>query len=90
MKIQLRMYAAIIALLLVIVYMLVIYGFRFGVAANISLIINLLLILSLLGVLDATLTLPGLAGIALTVGMAVDANVLILRELENPDLGVQI
>ena len=75
------MYAAIIALLLVIVYMLVIYGFRFGVAANISLIINLLLILSLLGVLDATLTLPGLAGIALTVGMAVDANVLIFERI---------
>jgi len=75
------MYAAIIALLLVIIYMLIIYGFQFGIAANISLIINLLLILSLLGVLDATLTLPGLAGIALTVGMAVDANVLIFERI---------
>tara|TARA_B110000008_G_scaffold181390_1_gene180490 strand:- start:143 stop:589 length:447 start_codon:yes stop_codon:yes gene_type:complete len=61
--------------------MLVIYGARFGVTANISLIINVLLILALLGVLDATLTLPGLAGIALTIGMAVDANVLIFERI---------
>ena len=75
------MYAAIIAIILVIIYMLVIYGGRFGVTANISLIINILLILALLGVLDATLTLPGLAGIALTIGMAVDANVLIFERI---------
>ena len=80
-SIKAGMYAAMIALLLVIIYMLIIYGYRFGLAANISLIINLLLILSLLGVLDATLTLPGLAGIALTVGMAVDANVLIFERI---------
>ena len=72
------MYAALIAIILVIIYMLVIYGGRFGVTANISLIINILLILALLGVLDATLTLPGLAGIALTIGMAVDANITTL------------
>ena len=75
------MYAAIIAIILVIIYMLVIYGARFGVVANISLIINILLILAILGVLDATLTLPGLAGIALTIGMAVDANVLIFERI---------
>ena len=75
------MYAAIIAIILVIIYMLVIYGARFGVTANISLIINILLILAILGVLDATLTLPGLAGIALTIGMAVDANVLIFERI---------
>ena len=75
------MYAAIIAIILVIIYMLVIYGARFGITANISLIINVLLILALLGVLDATLTLPGLAGIALTIGMAVDANVLIFERI---------
>jgi preprotein translocase subunit SecD len=75
------MYAAIIAIILVVVYMLVIYGSRFGLTANISLIINILLILALLGVLDATLTLPGLAGIALTIGMAVDANVLIFERI---------
>ena len=75
------MYAAIIAIILVVIYMLIIYGSRFGVTANISLIINILLILALLGVLDATLTLPGLAGIALTIGMAVDANVLIFERI---------
>jgi len=75
------MYAALIAIILVIIYMLIIYGGRFGVTANISLIINILLILALLGVLDATLTLPGLAGIALTIGMAVDANVLIFERI---------
>ncbi len=75
------MYAAIIAIILVVIYMLIIYGARFGVTANISLIINILLILALLGVLDATLTLPGLAGIALTIGMAVDANVLIFERI---------
>ena len=75
------MYAGIIAIILVVIYMLIIYGARFGVTANISLIINILLILALLGVLDATLTLPGLAGIALTIGMAVDANVLIFERI---------
>tara|TARA_B100001175_G_C19378664_1_gene575445 strand:+ start:1 stop:978 length:978 start_codon:yes stop_codon:yes gene_type:complete len=75
------MYAGIIAIILVVIYMLIIYGSRFGVTANISLIINILLILALLGVLDATLTLPGLAGIALTIGMAVDANVLIFERI---------
>jgi len=75
------MYAGIIAVILVVIYMLIIYGARFGVAANISLIVNVLLIISLLGILDATLTLPGLAGIALTIGMAVDANVLIFERI---------
>ncbi len=56
------MYAALISIILVIIYMLIIYGTRFGVAANISLMVNILLIIALLGVLDATLTLPGLAG----------------------------
>ncbi len=75
------MYAAMVACLLVVIYMFIIYGFNFGLAANLSLLINLILILSLIGVLDATLTLPGLAGIALTVGMAVDANVLIFERI---------
>ena len=74
-------YAAIIAIMLVVAYMIIIYGTRFGLAANISLTINILLIIALLGVLDATLTLPGLAGIALTIGMAVDANVLIFERI---------
>ena len=80
-SIKAGIYAGLIAVILVIIYMLIIYGMRFGVAANISLIINVLLIISLLGILDATLTLPGLAGIALTIGMAVDANVLIFERI---------
>jgi preprotein translocase subunit SecD len=51
----------------------------FGIAANISLIINLVLITGIMSLLGATLTLPGIAGIVLTVGMAVDANVLIFQ-----------
>ena len=62
-SIKAGIYAGLIAVILVIIYMLIIYGMRFGLAANISLIINVLLIISLLGILDATLTLPGLAGI---------------------------
>lgn len=54
-----------------------IYYRSYGVAANIGLIVNILLIIASLSILDATLTLPGIAGIVLTVGMAVDANVLI-------------
>lgn len=72
--------ASIIALGLVIVYMTISYG-RFGVYANIALLLNLVLILGTLSALSATLTLPGIAGIVLTVGMAVDANVLIFERI---------
>ena len=58
-----------------------IYG-SFGVIANISLIANLFIIVSLLGTIGATLTLPGIAGIVLTIGMAVDANVLIFERIK--------
>ena len=68
--------AAIIATLAVIVYMLVTYG-RFGVYANTALVINAFLILAAMTMFNATLTLPGIAGFVLTVGAAVDANVLI-------------
>ena len=54
----------------------------FGLIANTALIANLLMLIGVLTILEATLTLPGIAGIILTVGMAVDANVLIFRELE--------
>ncbi|MEX0810343.1 MAG: protein translocase subunit SecD [Dongiaceae bacterium] len=72
--------ACLIGLALVIVMMVVLYGF-FGIIANIALILNGLLLLGLLSVLEATLTLPGIAGIALTLGMAVDANVLIFERI---------
>jgi protein-export membrane protein SecD len=60
--------------------MLLYYGL-FGIVADIALILNLVIILGLLSVLQATLTLPGIAGIVLTIGMAVDANVLIFERI---------
>jgi len=56
------------------------YGL-FGLMANVALLFNVALILALLTILQATLTLPGIAGIALTIGMAVDANVLIFERM---------
>ena len=67
--------------LLVIIFMLFKYKL-FGFIANISLISNLLMLLGILTLLEATLTLPGIAGIILTVGMAVDANVLIFERIK--------
>ena len=64
----------------VIIFMLLAYG-TFGVFANISLVLNVTLVLGALSMLGATLTLPGIAGIVLTVGMAVDANVLIYERI---------
>ena len=72
--------ACMIGLLLVIAFMIVVYG-KFGVFANVALIVNLMLILGILSALGATLTLPGIAGIVLTIGMAVDANVLIFERI---------
>ena len=72
--------AAIIAIVMVAVFMLLFYGL-FGIFANIALTINLVLILGALSLLQATLTLPGIAGIVLTLGMAVDANVLIYERI---------
>ncbi len=65
---------------LIVLFMLVYYRW-FGLAANIALIVNLVLIVAVMSVLGATLTLPGIAGMVLTVGMAVDANVLIFSRI---------
>lgn len=65
---------------LILVVMLVYYRF-FGLVANIALLLNLLFLTALLSLIGATLTLPGIAGIVLTVGMAVDANVLIYERI---------
>ena len=54
----------------------------FGLIANITLIFNLLILIGILTLFEATLTLPGIAGIILTVGMAVDANVLIFERIK--------
>ncbi len=71
----------IIGFVLVVFYMFYKYRF-FGLIANISLISNLLMLVGVLTILEATLTLPGIAGIILTVGMAVDANVLIFERIK--------
>ncbi len=70
------MIAAIIATTAVLTFMIVTYG-RFGVYANIALALNLFIIVGVMAMFNATLTLPGIAGFVLTVGSAVDANVLI-------------
>ena len=72
--------ASLLGLALVIVLMVTIYG-TLGVLADMSLMLNLLLLLASLSFLGATLTLPGIAGIVLTMGMAVDANVLIYERM---------
>ena len=72
--------ASIVGLIAVVVFMVVAYGL-FGLMADIALLLNMLIILAVLSVLGATLTLPGIAGIVLTIGMAVDANVLIFERI---------
>lgn len=69
-----------IGLALVLVFMAIYYKV-FGLVANIALVMNLVMIVAVLSILQATLTLPGIAGIVLTVGMAVDANVLIFERI---------
>lgn len=69
-----------LGMVLVLVLMLVYYRV-FGIAANIALVINMVLIIAVMSIFGATLTLPGIAGIVLTVGMAVDANVLIFSRV---------
>ena len=79
-NIELGMKSILIGFALVVLFMAVYYRV-FGIAANISLIINLVLITGIMSLLGASLTLPGMAGIVLTVGMAVDANVLIFSRI---------
>ncbi|HEX5513805.1 MAG TPA: protein translocase subunit SecD, partial [Gammaproteobacteria bacterium] len=72
--------AAVIGMLAVMIFMAVYYKV-FGLIANLALLLNVVLILAILSLLQATLTLPGIAGIVLTIGMAVDANVLIFERI---------
>ena len=72
--------ACLVAFIAILVFMGLSYGL-FGIFANIALIINIGLIFGLLSLIGATLTLPGIAGIVLTIGMAVDANVLIFERI---------
>ena len=72
--------ATVVALVAVLIFMGVSYG-RFGLFADIALLANIALIVGALSALGATLTLPGIAGIVLTIGMAVDANVLVFERI---------
>lgn len=72
--------AVILGFLLVVVFMFIFYYF-FGMIANLALVFNFFLIISVLALFGATLTMPGIAGIVLTLGMAVDANVLIFERI---------
>lgn len=72
--------ATVYAIILIAIFMIVAYSL-FGGFANIALLMNLILLMGAISVMQATLTLPGIAGIALTLGMAVDANVLIYERI---------
>ena len=74
-------YAGIVGGMLVILFMILFYGLL-GVVASVALGLNILLVLGILSTLGATLTLPGIAGIVLTVGIAVDANVIIFERIK--------
>ena len=74
-------FALIIGSILVLVFMFIKYRI-FGLITNITLILNLIILMGVLTLFEATLTLPGIAGIILTVGMAVDANVLIFERIK--------
>ena len=81
-SIQKGMWSFIIAFVLVLVYMFFFYSKGAGLTANIALIANLFFIFGVLASLGAVLTLPGIAGIVLTIGMSVDANVLIYERIQ--------
>ncbi|WP_371171444.1 protein translocase subunit SecD [Aliiroseovarius sp. 2305UL8-7] len=72
--------ASVVAFAAVLIFMVLAYGW-FGVIANVALILNVGMIFGLLSMIGATLTLPGIAGIVLTIGMAVDANVLVFERI---------
>ncbi len=72
--------ASMLGIVLVVIFMVLFYGL-FGLFSDIALLINIVLIMAVLSLFEATLTLPGIAGIVLTMGMAVDANVLIFERI---------
>ena len=79
-NIQAGIFSMVLGLLLVLVFILFYYRV-FGIAASLALTFNIVLLVAIMSILSATLTLPGIAGIVLTVGMAVDANVLIFSRI---------
>ena len=72
--------ASVVGLVLIVIAMVVLYGL-FGLFANVALVFNAILLIGCLSIFSATLTLPGIAGIVLTLGMAVDANVLVYERI---------
>jgi SecD/SecF fusion protein len=81
------MWSFAIAFILVLAYMLFFYSKKAGLAANIALIVNMFFLIGILASIGAVLTLPGIAGIVLTLGMAVDANVLIYERVQEEIVG---
>jgi SecD/SecF fusion protein len=79
-SIEAGQFASIVAGVLVLVFMIAAYG-KLGIIANLALVANVAMIVAILSVLGATLTLPGIAGIVLTMGMAVDSNVIIFERV---------
>ncbi len=79
-SIQKGQYSAIIGLLFVVIFMLIYYRLS-GIVADFALVLNIIFLMAILAGLHATLTLPGVAGVILTIGMAVDANVLIFERI---------
>ena len=77
-------FASVLAIVVVIIFMALAYG-MFGMMADVALALNIILIAAVLSMLQATLTLPGIAGIVLTIGMAVDANVLIFERIREEE-----
>ena len=73
-------FASVLGLILIFTFMIMVYG-TFGFFANIALIFNIFILFAVLTIINATLTLPGIAGIVLTIGMAVDANVIIFERI---------
>ncbi|SEH06877.1 protein translocase subunit SecD [Candidatus Venteria ishoeyi] len=70
----------VVGFLLVLIFMVLRYS-QFGMVANVALLLNVVIVIALLSLIQATLTLPGIAGILLTIGMAIDANVLIFERI---------
>ncbi|MDC1107192.1 protein translocase subunit SecDF, partial [Prolixibacteraceae bacterium] len=81
-SIQAGLYSFVIAFILILVYMIFFYSTGAGVVADIALITNLFFVVGILACFKAVLTLPGIAGIVLTIGMSVDANVLIYERIQ--------
>ncbi|MBW8332275.1 MAG: protein translocase subunit SecDF [Prolixibacteraceae bacterium] len=76
------MWSFLVAFVLILAYMLFFYSKKAGMAANVALLVNMFFLIGILASIGAVLTLPGIAGIVLTLGMAVDANVLIYERVE--------